>query len=167
MASDDSKKKNGRGGSRKHPEDCTCGNCPKVGRKKVERPTNSSVAGNVLAKAKAEQLWLTLIEIERNRLGIGEDGKLLPPPKKDPTKPEDPAKAKNDTISGPDYPGRFSTIPLTNILRYLEDRHLGRPRETSTVNHVHDKPMDLNVTLSVSEKLQRAMEKAEKRLVRR
>jgi hypothetical protein len=48
-----------------------------------------------------------------------------------------------------DYQGRFSIIPLTNLLRYLEDRAYGRP--VDTVNHLHDKPIDLNVTVSMAE----------------
>jgi hypothetical protein len=39
---------------------------------------------------------------------------------------------------------------------------MGRP--VDTVNHMHDKPLDVNVTHSVSERLRLAMEKAEKRL---
>ena len=45
--------KKGRGGSRKHPDDCKCGNCPVMGRKKQERPTNANVALRVLQEAKA------------------------------------------------------------------------------------------------------------------
>src|SRR5882762_6713580 len=105
-----------RGGSRKHPADCKCGNCPKMGRPKQERPTNTSVAGKVLAQAKAEQLWGSIIDLERRRLGINKDGSL--------------SQAEKDAINGPDYRGNFSIIPLTNVLRYLEDRAYGRPVDT-------------------------------------
>jgi len=140
-----------RGGSRKHPPDCKCGNCPKMGRPKQERPTNTSVAGKVLAQAKAEQLWGSIIDLERRRLGINKDGSL--------------SQAAKDAINGPDYRGNFSIIPLTNVLRYLEDRAYGRP--VDTVNHLHDKPIDMNVKLSLGEGMKLAMEKAEERVSKR
>lgn len=118
-----------------------------AGRKKVERPTNANVAQKVLNQAKAETLWMSLIGLEKARLGIGDDGKLLPAPK--------------GTIDGPDFQGRFSIIPLTNLLRYLEDRAYGRPADT--VNHIHDKPLEVNMTLSLAD----AVEKARKRVAGR
>lgn len=139
------KEKQGRGGSRKHPADCTCGNCPKIGRRKAERPTNANVATRVLAQAKAEQLWLSLIDLERRRLGINKNGEL--------------SEAEKGAISGPDYQGRFSIIPLTNLLRYLEDRAYGRPIDT--VNHVHDKPVEMNVTVSIAEVVRKVRERKE------
>src|ERR1700722_12249783 len=102
-----------------------------AGRKKVDRPTNNAVADRVLAQAKAEKLWLAIIELEKRRLGIGANGDLLLAPK--------------GVIDGPDYQGRFSIIPLTNVLRYLEDRKYGRP--VDTVNHLHDKPLEVNATV--------------------
>jgi hypothetical protein len=75
-----------------------------AGRKKLERVTNADVATRVLAKAKAEQLWLSMIALERKRLGIGEDGKI------------DKDAAKWNT----------SIQPLTSLLHYLEDRAYGR-----------------------------------------
>ena len=138
-----------RGGSRKG-----------AGRKKVERPTNASVAGRVLAEARAEQLWRSLIELECNRLGIDpETGVVVAPSKKDKKKDE-----TEGVITGPDYQGRFSIIPLTNVLRYLEDRAYGRPMENSTINHLHDKPVDVNLTLSLGEGMRLAMQKAEERV---
>lgn len=119
-----------------------------AGRKKVERPTNANVATRVLAQAKAEQLWLTIIDLERRRLGINKDGTL--------------SQAEKGAIDGPDYQGKFSIIPLTTVLRYLEDRAYGRPIDT--VNHLHDKPVDLNVTLSLGEGMKLAMQKADERL---
>lgn len=133
-----------QGGSRKHPADCKCGNCPKMGRPKKDRPTNASVATRVLAQAKAETLWGSLIDLERRRLGINKDGSL--------------SEKQKGAIDGPDYQGRFSIIPLTNLLRYLEDRAYGRP--VDTVNHLHDKPIEMNVTFSLSERIKRARERA-------
>lgn len=128
----------GRGGKREPAEG------KKLGRPKSGRPTNSAVAGRVLAQAKAEILWLSLIELEKKRLGIGDNGKLLPLPK--------------GAIDCGVYRGNFSIIPLTNLLRYLEDRHYGRC--VDTVNHLHDKPIDLNVTLSLAEAIQKARKRS-------
>jgi hypothetical protein len=133
-----------QGGSRKHPADCKCGNCPKMGRPKAERPTNANVASKVLAQAKAEKLWLSLIDLERRRLGINKNGEL--------------SEAEKGAITGPDYQGKFSIIPLTNLLRYLEDRAYGRP--TENVNHLHDKPIEVNANVSVRGVLEKAMQRA-------
>lgn len=122
-----------------------------AGRKKSERPTNANVATRVLAQAKAEQLWLSLIDLERRRLGINKTGEL--------------SEAGKGAITAGDYRGNFSIIPLTNLLRYLEDRAYGRPMDT--VNHLHDKPLDVNVKFSLSERFRIAMEKAEKRVASR
>jgi hypothetical protein len=132
-----------RGGSRKHPEDCQCGNCPKVGRPKTERPTNAGVAGRVLKEARVEQLWFSLIDIERRRLGINKDGSL--------------SEREKGAIDGPDYQGKFSILPLVNLLHYLEDRAHGRPMDT--VNHLHNKPLEMNVTFSISDRIKRARER--------
>jgi len=132
-----------QGGSRKHPADCKCGNCPKIGRPKQERPTNANVATKVLAQAKAQQLWLSMIDLERRRLGINKDGSL--------------SERQKDAIDGPDYQGRFSIIPLTNLLRYLEDRAYGRP--VDTVNHLHDKPIQHEVTVKMSELIREVRER--------
>ena len=45
-----------------------------------------------------------------------------------------------------------------DALRYLTDRRDGRA--VQTVNHVHDKPIEMNVTVSLAE----AIQKARKRL---
>jgi hypothetical protein len=122
-----------------------------AGRRKQERPTNASVAGKVLAKARAEQLWLSVIELECNRLGIDvKSGVLLEKVKTD---------DKGNVIDGPDYQGKFSIIPLINVLRYLEDRAYGRP--VDTVNHVHDKPLEVNMTVSLAETIQKARKRVE------
>ena len=133
------------GGNRAHPKDCKCGNCPKMGRPKSQRPTNANVATKVLAQAKSEQLWGSLIELERRRLGINKDGTL--------------SEKQKDAIDGPDYQGKFSIIPLTNLLRYLEDRAYGRP--VDTVNHLHDKPIEMNVNVSIAEIVRKVRERKE------
>ena len=117
---------------------------PNAGRKKQERPTNARVADRVLAQAKAEQLWLSMIDLERRRLGINKDGSL--------------SEREKGAIDGPDYQGKFSIIPLTNLLRYLEDRAYGRP--VDTVNHLHNKPIEMHHTFSISDRIKRARERA-------
>jgi hypothetical protein len=119
-----------------------------AGRPKVERPTNANVAQKVLGQAKAEKLWLSLIDLEKRRLGIGAQGQLL-------------ERAKEGAIEGPDYRGNFSIIPLTNLLRYLEDRAYGRP--VDTVNHLHDKPVQHEMTHTISERMQRALQRVQGR----
>lgn len=54
------------------------------------------------------------------------------------------------------------TADLRQCLEYLDDRDLGRC--VDTVNHLHDKPVDLNVTLSLGEGMRLAMQKAEERV---
>lgn len=114
-----------------------------MGRPKQERPTNANVATRVLAQAKAEKLWLSMIDLERRRLGINQDGALS-------------AREKGAITEG-DYRGNFSIIPLTNLLRYLEDRAYGRPMDT--VNHLHNKPIEVNHTFSISDRIRRARER--------
>ncbi|HUD64700.1 MAG TPA: hypothetical protein VMQ17_08985 [Candidatus Sulfotelmatobacter sp.] len=116
-----------------------------MGRPKQERPTNANVASKVLTQAKAEQLWLGMIDLERRRLGLNKDGSL--------------SQSERGAIDGPDYQGKFSIIPLTNVLRYLEDRAYGRP--VDTVNHLHDKPLEVNMTVSLAETIQKARKRAE------
>jgi hypothetical protein len=124
------------------------GKRPGAGRKKAERPTNANVAARVLAQAKAEQLWLSMIDLERRRLGLNKDGTL--------------SEREKGAITDGEYRGNFSIIPLTNLLRYLEDRAYGRP--VDTVNHLHDKPIEHNLNLNLSERFRIAMEKASKRV---
>jgi hypothetical protein len=92
-----------------------------------------------------------MIGLEKKRLGIGDDGKLLVPPK--------------GIIDGPDYQGKFSIIPLTNLLRYLEDRAYGRPMDT--VNHIHDKPVEHIVTVTLAESVEKARKRAAERMTTR
>src|ERR1039458_7617640 len=65
-----------RGGSRKHPADCECGKCPKLGRRKAERPVDGNLARKIKAQVNAEKKWLRIIEIE-NKL-MEEWGKTGP-----------------------------------------------------------------------------------------
>jgi hypothetical protein len=122
-----------------------------AGRKKAERPTDTSVAARVLAKAKAEETWLALIDLEKKRLGLIPGGR-------------DVGSKIGSKIDSGDYQGKFSIIPLTNLLRYLEDRAYGKP--VDTVNHIHDKPIEMNVTHELGERMRVAMEKAAKRAYR-
>jgi len=108
-----------------------------AGRKKVERPTNQNVAAKVLAQAKAEQTWLDMIALEKRRLFGAEAG---------------------GKVDSGDYQGKYSIIPLTNLLRYLEDRAYGRP--VDTVNHLHDKPIEMNLNVSFFEAIERARKRA-------
>ena len=116
-----------------------------MGRPKLERPTNANVASRVLAQSKSEQLWLSIIELERRRLGINKDGTL--------------SEKEKGAIDGPDYQGKFSILPLVNTLRYLEDRAYGRP--VDTVNHLHDKPIEMNVNVSIAEIVRKVRERKE------
>ena len=109
-----------------------------AGRKKQERPTNQNVAAKVLAQAKAEQTWLDMIALEKRRLFGSETG---------------------GKVDSGDYQGKYSIIPLTNLLRYLEDRAYGRP--VDTVNHLHDKPIEMNVNVSIAEIVRKVRERKE------
>jgi hypothetical protein len=40
------------------------------------------------------------------------------------------------------------------LLRYLDDRAYGRPMDT--VNHLHDKPLEVNMNVSLAEAIQKA-----------
>lgn len=116
-----------------------------AGRKKAERPTNANVAQKVLNQAKAEKLWMDLIELERKRLGLAvKDHKHHMVWRK-----SWGVYACSDCGYQPERDTSFSIIPLTNLLRYLEDRAYGRPMDT--VNHLHEKPIEMNVNLSMAE----------------
>jgi hypothetical protein len=49
-----------------------------------------------------------------------------------------------------------------DVRKYLYDKRDGKP--VQSINHIHDKPIDLNVTHSLGERMLSAMAKAEKRL---
>jgi hypothetical protein len=151
-----------RGGNR------TPGEGKKLGRPKQARPTNANVAARVLARVRAEELWVEMIELEMMRLGLGKfkethiDSRAITKE----THIDSRAITKEThldsrAITGPDYRGSFSIIPLTNLLRYQEDRAFGRP--VDTVNHLHDKPIEMNVMVSLSEAIQKARKRAAER----
>ena len=50
------------------------------------------------------------------------------------------------------------TADLRNALEYLDNRDLGNT--TDNVNHMHDKPIEMNVTFTISELIKRARERA-------
>lgn len=134
------------------------------------KPAGRSLAGKILERSHAEELWLSMIELECDRLRIDpKTGKRIPPKPK--TKRDENAELQatvddranvGSSVDEGDYKGNFSTIPLTNILKYLEDRHYGRP--VDTVNHLHDKPLEINARLTLGEGMKVAMMKAEERL---
>jgi|SRR5581483_7940465 len=103
-----------KGGSRKHPANCACGNCPRIGRPKAERATSNKVAGQVLKEVNAKAKWLRIIEL---------------------------ASEKAE--------GTKNTADLQNALKYLEDREYGKT--VDTVNHLHDKPLQIEATVSIAE----------------
>lgn len=121
-----------------------------------------NVAGRVLDTVHAENVWISLVELEKRRLGIGSDGKLMPIAK---AKSLIEGELGDTVISGPDYKGNFSIIPLVTLLRYLEDRHLGKT--VDNVNHIHNKPIEHNVNVSLSEKYRAAIARAEQRVANR
>lgn len=59
-------------------------------------------------------------------------------------------------LADPDKRLRF------DVLKYLKDRAEGKA--VQTVNHIHDKPIEHNVTMSLGEGMRLAMEKADKRV---
>ena len=57
-------------------------------------------------------------------------------------------------------PLRASTTSLRETLKYLENRAHGNC--VDTVNHIHDKPIEMNVTVSLSEAIQKARKRVAK-----
>ena len=55
-----------------------------------------------------------------------------------------------------------NTADLRNALEYLDNRDLGNT--VDNVNHMHDKPLEVNATLTLGEGMRLAMEKAEQRV---
>ena len=51
-----------------------------------------------------------------------------------------------------------NSADLRNALEYLDNRDLGNT--TDNVNHMHDKPIEMNVTFTISERIKRARERA-------
>lgn len=56
----------------------------------------------------------------------------------------------------------LNTADLRNALEYLDNRDLGNT--VDTVNHLHNKPLQVNATLSLGEGMKLAMERADERL---
>ncbi len=56
----------------------------------------------------------------------------------------------------------LNTADLRNALEYLDNRDLGNT--VDNVNHMHDKPLEVNATLTLGEGMRLAMEKAEQRV---
>ena len=54
------------------------------------------------------------------------------------------------------------TTDLRHALEYLDNRDLGNT--VDTVNHMHDKPIEVNATLTLGEGMRLAMQKAEDRV---
>ncbi len=50
-----------------------------------------------------------------------------------------------------------NTADLRNALEYLDNRDLGNT--VDTVNHLHDKPMEIHHTFTISERIKRARER--------
>ena len=112
-----------RGGSRKHPADCKCGNCPKLGRKKLKPEVtvtgDKNFASRVLDRI-GKPGWLKYVDIKEVQ--------------------SDEDFALHLVASEKWYAEQFNK---------LLDRKFGKP--VQTVNHVHDKPIDLNVNVSIAE----------------
>ena len=121
---DEQPKKTGRGGSRKHPADCKCGNCPKLGRKKLKPEAaalgDKSFATRVLGRV-GKPGWLAYVDV--SKVQSSED------------------LALHILASG----GLRADVHFEKLI----DRWLGKA--VQTVNHVHDKPIELNVNLSMAE----------------
>lgn len=110
-----------RGGSRKHPADCKCGNCPKMGRKKLKAEAvdgDKNFATRVLARI-GKPGWMEYVDIRK--VQSDEDFALH----------------------------LLCSTGAYDQFNKLLDRKLGKP--VQTVNHVHDKPIDLNVNVSIAE----------------
>jgi hypothetical protein len=113
-----------RGGSRKHPADCKCGNCPKIGRSKLKPEVgvigDKNFATGVFARV-GKAGWLEYVDIKK--VASIEDYAL------------------HILANG----GLRGDVHFEKLL----DRMLGKP--VQTVNHLHDKPIEMNVNLSIAE----------------
>lgn len=117
-----------RGGSRKHPADCQCGNCPKLGRKKLTPEAHGPVKKN-----DASEIIAALGQ--RNPHGdVCLCWKCLW--RKD--------AERQDSLGH-------------HARKYLWDRRDGKP--VDTVNHLHDKPIDVNLNVSISETIRKVRER--------
>lgn len=126
-----------RGGSRKHPEGCKCGNCPKLGRRKVERLSNPRLADKILHDIRAYELEIACVNIEIRKMGIDLDDKNW-------LKKLDGKDLKHPEV-------------LFRMLDRLKCHARGNPFDT--VNHMHDKPIEMNVTVKMSELIREVRER--------
>jgi hypothetical protein len=118
----DEPKKKGRGGSRKHPGDCQCGKCPTMGPKK-RKPE---------ALADGDKNFATRVLARIGKPGWRDF--------------VDITKVQDDE----DYALHLLlTVSGYDQFNKLLDRKLGKP--VQTVNHLHDKPIQHEVTLSMAE----------------
>lgn len=69
---------------------------------------------------------------------------------------ENEIEAWLELLKAPDTRLRF------DVRKYLTDKRDGKA--VQTINHLHDKPIEMNVNLSLGERMKSAMEKAEQRL---
>lgn len=99
-----------------------------MGRPKQERVVDTNVAARIKQRVRAEETWVAIIETEKHRLRLDLPVEERPP--------------------------NVSTIPLSNMLKYQDDRHLGRT--TENVNHIHDKPLEVNMNVNLAEGIARA-----------
>jgi hypothetical protein len=117
-----------------------------AGRKKVERASNPNVAAKVLRDIEEERLSRAIFDFEFRKIGL------------------DPSK-RDYGVKDADL--KASTVALQKHLNTERDRAYGRPVENSNVNHIHNKPIDMNVNVSLSERMRLALEKAEQRVSKR
>lgn len=125
-----------RKGAGRHPRSCDCKKCLE---KHGTRPVDGNVARKIKGRIAAEETYVSLVRLAKNKVGIGDDGKLLDP------------KNTDYPISGLDV--------LASLLRYLDDRDLGKC--VDTVNHLHDKPIEMNVHVSIAEVVRKVRERKE------
>ncbi len=131
-------KGDGRGGSRKHPADCKCGKCPKIGRRKTELAPIVTIDGRTITGQQHAQWLIDQLNAPYN------------------------PKESIELAGWRRLWDAFDKRIALETRRYLYDRAKGKA--TITVNHVHDRPIEHNVNLNLSERFRIAMEKAQKRV---
>lgn len=112
----------------RHKKDCQCEKCIE---KHGSRPVNGNVARKIKERVRAEDTWVALIETEKHRLRLD--------------------------LPVDERPHNVSVIPLANMLKYQDDRDLGKPMDT--VNHLHDEPIEMNVKVKLSEIIRQVRER--------
>lgn len=129
----------GRGGNRKHQADCKCGKCPVIGRKKAERLANPKLADKILHDVRAYELELACIALEVRKLGID--------------------LADKDWLKKIDVKNLHHPDSLFKMLDRLKCHARGNPFDT--VNHLHDKPIEHTVTVTIAEIVRKVRERKE------